>query len=119
MYSARFASLDSTDRAEQDHANNQKLLCLLVNVPPENRQARFCCCLCLHNPHEVIVEVQGRLEGIILDQPQGSNGFGYDPIFYVPEKQKTVAQMTPKEKNEISHRGKALRKLLQQWNNMW
>jgi len=119
IYSARFAPLDTTDRAEQDRANNQKLLQLLTDVPLNNRQARFCCCLCLHSPNEVIVEVEGFLEGMILDQPQGSNGFGYDPIFYVPDKQKTVAQMTTNEKNAISHRGQALQKLLQQWNNLW
>jgi XTP/dITP diphosphohydrolase len=62
--------------------------------------------------------VEGSLEGIILDHPQGSNGFGYDPIFYVPDKQKTIAQMTPEEKNAISHRGKALQNLLQQWNKV-
>ncbi len=118
VYSARFAPLDTTDRAEQDRANNQKLLRLLADVPPNNRQAQFCCCLCLHSPHEVIVEVEGRLEGMILDQPQGSNGFGYDPIFFVPNKQKTVAQLTPAEKNALSHRGQALRNLLQQWNEV-
>jgi len=118
IYSARFASLDTTNRAEQDGANNQKLLQILADVPPANRQARFCCCLCLHSPYEVIIEVEGRLEGMILDEPQGSNGFGYDPIFYVPDKEKTVAQMTPEEKNAISHRGKALQNLLRQWNEV-
>ena len=118
IYSARFTPLDTTDRAEQDRANNQKLLQMLANVPPKNRQARFCCCLCLHSPNEVIVEVKGYLEGMILDQPQGSNGFGYDPIFYVPDKEKTVAQMSPEEKNALSHRGQALRKLLVQWDSV-
>lgn len=118
IYSARFASLDTNDRTEQDRANNQKLLQLLADVPLKNRQARFCCCLCLHSPNELILEVQGSLEGMILDYPQGSNGFGYDPIFYVPDKQKTIAQMSPEEKNSISHRGQALRKLLQQWNEV-
>jgi len=118
IYSARFASLDSNDRAELDRANNQKLLRLLADVPLKNRQARFCCCLCLHSPYEVILEVEGSLEGMILDQPQGSNGFGYDPLFYVPEKQKTIAQMSPQEKNTLSHRGQALRRLLQQWNEV-
>ena len=118
IYSARFAPLDTNDRVEQDRANNQKLLRLLTDVPLKNRQARFCCCLCLHSPNEVIVEVEGFLEGMILDQPQGSNGFGYDPIFYVPDKQKTVAQMSAEEKNAISHRGQALRNLLRQWNQV-
>jgi XTP/dITP diphosphohydrolase len=118
IYSARFAILDTTDRAEQDRANNQKLLRLLADVPLKNRQARFCCCLCLHSPNDVILEVQGNLEGMILDHPQGSNGFGYDPIFYIPDKQKTVAQLTPEEKNALSHRGQALRKLLLQWNKV-
>ena len=103
---------------QQDRANNQKLLQLLTDIPSANRQGRFCCCLCLYRPNEVIVEVEGYLEGIIIDQPQGSNGFGYDPIFYVPDQKKTVAQMSSEEKNTLSHRGQALQKLLQQWNEV-
>ncbi len=129
VYSARFAGVDG---AERDKANNKKLLELLNGVPDEKRTARFCCCLCLcgilrgaqarptspRNPQEVLVEVGGFLEGIIATEPRGDNGFGYDPIFYLPNKGKTVAELTDKEKNTISHRGQALGKLVLQLNPM-
>jgi XTP/dITP diphosphohydrolase len=116
IYSARFSLIETSDRAEQDRANNQRLLQLLADVPSQERQARFCCCLCLHDPEQVRLEVEGFVEGIIIDQPQGSNGFGYDPIFYLPEKGKTIAQLPPEEKNALSHRGQALQKLVAQWD---
>ena len=70
------------------------------------------CCLCLASPEKVLIETAGKLEGnCIIDTPAGENGFGYDPIFFVPELNKTVAQMTSEEKNAISHRGNAIRSL--------
>lgn len=114
VYSARFAPLETNDRAEQDRANNQKLLELLKEVPQEKRTARFCCCLCLSSSKEILLEAEGFLEGFIMERPQGSNGFGYDPIFYVPEKGRTVAQLSAEEKNAISHRGRALRRFIEQ-----
>ena len=109
VYSARFAGVEGPGR---DEANNKKLLECLSDVPIEKRTARFCCCLCLLGPDGTTVEVDGVMEGVIIDSPRGSNGFGYDPVFYVPAKGKTVAEMSREEKNEISHRGEALRKLV-------
>ncbi len=88
-----------------------KVLKLLEGVPKEKRTARFMCCLCLAAPEKVLIETSGKLEGLIIDTPAGENGFGYDPIFFVPESNKTVAQMASVEKNAISHRGNAIRSL--------
>ncbi|GAH59319.1 unnamed protein product, partial [marine sediment metagenome] len=94
-----------------DHKNMAKVLEFLQAVPREKRTARFVCCLCLASPEEVLIETEGKLEGIINDREVGENGFGYDPIFFVPELNKTVAQLSREEKNAISHRGNAIRKL--------
>jgi len=109
VFSARFAGVNGPDR---DKANNQKLLELMAEVPTGKRGAHFHCCLCVSSPTEVLIEVEGIWQGIITRQPKGENGFGYDPIFYLPDKKKTVAELLGQEKNEISHRGQALRKLL-------
>ena len=93
-----------------DHRNIAKVLELLKGVPEEKRTARFFCCLCLANPEEILIETEGTLKGLITNKEIGKNGFGYDPIFFVPHLNKTVAQLTAEEKNAISHRGKAIRK---------
>ncbi|MHC4172743.1 MAG: non-canonical purine NTP pyrophosphatase, partial [Planctomycetota bacterium] len=77
----------------------------------EKRTAKFVCCLCLASPERILIETQGTLEGLITNREVGKNGFGYDPIFFVPHLNKTVAQLTREEKNAISHRGNAIRKL--------
>jgi XTP/dITP diphosphohydrolase len=87
------------------------VLGLLEGVPTEKRTARFVCCLCLASPEKVLVETQGTLEGLIAEKEIGENGFGYDPVFLVPQLNKTVGQLTSEEKNAISHRGNAIRKL--------
>jgi XTP/dITP diphosphohydrolase len=87
------------------------VLKLLKGVPTEKRTARFVCCLCLASSERVLVKTEGMLEGFIAEEGIGENGFGYDPIFFVPHLNKTVAQLTTEEKNAISHRGNALRKL--------
>jgi XTP/dITP diphosphohydrolase len=107
--SARFSSVKEADRGLLDHKNMAKVLNLLQGVPKEKWTARFMCCLCLASPEKVLIETSGKLEGLIIDKPAGENGFGYDPIFFVPESNKTVAQMTSEEKNAISHRGNAIR----------
>jgi XTP/dITP diphosphohydrolase len=84
---------------------------LLKDVPKDKRSARFVCCLCLASPEKVLIETEGKLEGVITNRQAGENGFGYDPVFYVPKLNKTVAQLTNEEKNETSHRGNAIRKL--------
>ena len=111
--SARYSGdkLKGEERTLIDHRNIAKVLRLLKDVPKEKRTARFVCCLCLASPEKVLIETRGTLEGIIIDKEIGTNGFGYDPIFFVPSLNKTVAQLTQKQKNEISHRGNAIRHL--------
>jgi len=111
--SARFSGGKSkdADRTLIDHRNIAKTLELLKGVPKEKRTARFVCRLCLANPERILIETEGTLEGLITDKEIGQNGFGYDPIFFVPHLKKTVAQLTGEEKNAISHRGSAIRKL--------
>jgi XTP/dITP diphosphohydrolase len=109
IHSARYAGEYATD-AE----NMAKLLDALKSVPPEQRGARFRCAM-VHvrhadDPAPLISE--GVWPGRILDAPRGSNGFGYDPVFYVPERGCTSAELPPDEKNHLSHRGQALRKLV-------
>ena len=94
-----------------DHRNIAKVLELLEDVPQAKRTARFFCSLCLASPEQVLIETEGTLEGLITKNEIGKNGFGYDPIFLVPHLNKTVAQLTSEEKNAISHRGNAIRKL--------
>ena len=103
--SSRFAG-DNVSYRE----NNEKLLHLLKDVPQEKRKARFRCVVAFVNGKEE-KWVEGVCEGMILTQYRGEGGFGYDPLFYVPEKGKTFAEMSPEEKNEISHRGKAFRQM--------
>jgi len=111
--SARFSGdkLTGADRTLIDHRNIAKVLALLRDVPKEQRTARFVCCLCLASPQKILIETEGTLEGLLTDREMGEHGFGYDPIFFVPRLNKTVAQLTPDEKNAISHRGNAIRKL--------
>jgi XTP/dITP diphosphohydrolase len=109
--SARFSGSKDKDRKIVDKKNVEKVLKLLKSVPCEKRTARFVCCLCLASPKKILIETEGQLEGIIAEKPVGENGFGYDPIFFVPHLNKTVAQLSAEEKNAISHRGQAVRKL--------
>jgi XTP/dITP diphosphohydrolase len=117
--SARFSGFDrlttggekEPNRKLLDHKNMIKVLELLEGVTTEKRTAKFVCCLCLASPEKILIETEGKLEGIIAEQEKGTNGFGYDPIFFVPGLSKTVAQLTAEEKNAISHRGNAIRKL--------
>ncbi len=109
--SARFSGEKSPDRTLIDHKNIAKVLKLLKGVTTEKRTARFVCSLCLASPDEILIQTQGTLEGMITEKEIGENGFGYDPVFFVPNLNKTVAQLTREEKNAISHRGNAIRKL--------
>lgn len=101
----------SDERRTIDRKNFEKVLKLLEGVSEEKRTARFVCCLCLARAEKVLIETEGKLEGVIAEKEMGTNGFGYDPIFFVPKLNKTVAQLTREEKNAISHRGNAIRKL--------
>jgi XTP/dITP diphosphohydrolase len=109
--SARFSGAKDKNRTLLDHKNMAKVLKLLEGVPRDKRTTRFVCCLCLASAEKVLIETEGKLEGFIAKKEMGANGFGYDPIFFVPKLNKTVAQLTREEKNAISHRGNAIRKL--------
>jgi len=106
VYSARYAGEE-----KNDDANIDKVLEELKNVPEENRTARFYCALAVAIPGEDTMTVSGTVEGRIANGRQGENGFGYDPIFYVPDLGKMMAELKPEEKNAISHRANALKKL--------
>jgi len=112
VYSARYAGENGDDAA-----NNHKLIAALANE--SNRGAHYVCALVMvqseHDPEPLIV--QTRWYGQIVDQAQGENGFGYDPYFFLPELEKTAAQLDPAQKNLISHRGQALRELIAQLNS--
>ncbi|MHC4739587.1 MAG: XTP/dITP diphosphatase [Planctomycetota bacterium] len=116
--SARFSGEKAEDRTLLDHKNMAKVLQLLEGVPKEKRTARFVCCLCLASPVEILIQTQGTLEGFITEKEVGENGFGYDPIFFVPHLNKTVAQLNREEKNAISHRGNAIRKMKRLLNRL-
>lgn len=113
VHSARFAGPDA-----DDSARIRKVLELMADVPWPQRTARFRCVIALARPGEPPVLVEGRLEGYIAFEPRGIHGFGYDPIFYIPELGKTMAELPPAMKNQISHRARAARKareILLQW----
>ena len=107
IYSARFAGLDGSHAT--DEANNRRLLELLSDKA--DRSAHYTCAISLVFPSGETVECEGYMHGRIIDTPRGSHGFGYDPIFLPDGYARTVAELSDEEKNAISHRGNALRKL--------
>lgn len=106
IYSARFAG-----EGANDQRNNEKLLKLLENVPMEDRTGRFVCAMAAVFPDGREFIVRGTCEGMIATAPRGESGFGYDPLFIVPQYGKTFAQLGPEIKNKISHRAMALEKM--------
>jgi XTP/dITP diphosphohydrolase len=104
IYSARFCGEDSTYPEKF-----AKIFEMLKDVPEEKRTAKFVCSIAVVRPDGTDFTVRGEVCGILHEKPAGDGGFGYDPIFYVPEFGMTTAQMTKEQKNSISHRGKALR----------
>ncbi len=106
VYSARYAGENATDRD-----NNELLLEELLNLPDIDRKARFVCVAVFYYDVNKYDVEKGEVEGYITHNPVGDQGFGYDPIFYLPDLKKTMAELTPEEKNKISHRGKAFRRL--------
>ncbi len=104
IYSSRYMGKDTPYSVK-----NAELLRRMEGVPDEKRTARFVCAVCLVRPDGSSETVRGTMEGRIAYKIAGKNGFGFDPIFYLPERGCTAAQLPPEEKNEISHRGKALR----------
>ncbi|MEH7439859.1 XTP/dITP diphosphatase [Neobacillus drentensis] len=106
IYSARYAG-----EPKNDQNNTEKVLAELKNVPEDNRTARFYCALAVAVPGQKTMTVSGTCEGRILNEPRGVNGFGYDPVFYVPERGLAMAELSADVKNKISHRANALKKL--------
>jgi XTP/dITP diphosphohydrolase len=106
VYSARYAGEEKSDEANMD-----KVLRELEPVEESDRGAQFYCVLAIAGPDMETQTVTGTCEGMILRDKRGTNGFGYDPIFFVPSLQKTMAELTQDEKSQISHRGHALKKL--------
>jgi XTP/dITP diphosphohydrolase len=105
--SARYAGEQASD-----DDNNRKVLKELAGVPQQQRQGAFVCAMALCSPEGECHLFHGRLEGLILETPRGGGGFGYDPLFLVPEYGKTLAELPLEIKNRISHRGQALRQVL-------
>ncbi|MCI5106877.1 MAG: RdgB/HAM1 family non-canonical purine NTP pyrophosphatase [Pseudomonadales bacterium] len=116
IYSARYAG---SHGASADADNNARLLAELEQVPESERTARFQCVIVYmrHAKDPTPLICQGSWEGRILFAEQGENGFGYDPLFYVPEHDCSSAQLDPDLKNSLSHRGQALKQLLECWNS--
>ncbi len=108
LYSARFAG----DRASYAD-NRKKVLDLLNDLPDEKRRARFVCTMALADPAGHVEVVEGICEGQMTRHETGQGGFGYDPIFYLPQYGKSFAELSPVEKNQVSHRGKALRAVIE------
>lgn len=106
VFSARYAGEEKNDAA-----NTAKVLDELEGIPEAKRTARFYCALALASPNQQTITVSGTVEGVIAQKPAGENGFGYDPVFYVKEKGKTMAELDSEEKNAISHRANALKAL--------
>ncbi|WP_338209907.1 XTP/dITP diphosphatase [Lactiplantibacillus paraxiangfangensis] len=113
VFSARYAG------DHNDAANNAKLLANLGGVPEEKRTATFHTTLVAIKPDGAKLVVNGELHGRILIAPRGDNGFGYDPLFWSEQYQKSLAELTPEQKNAISHRGDALRKLMEKFDEWW
>ncbi|MDD4835009.1 MAG: XTP/dITP diphosphatase [Lutispora sp.] len=108
VYSARYAGAEGD---EKDEANNKKLIEKMKDIPEDKRQARFVSSIALIFPNGKQIVTEGYINGIIGYEEKGDSGFGYDPLFIIPELDKTMAQLSSLEKNKISHRANALEKL--------
>lgn len=115
IYSSRFAGAEATD-----NSNIEKLLAVMQAVPEGQRQASFYCAMVFlrHAEDPTPVIALGRWNGEILTQPRGEHGFGYDPVFYVPEEGCSAAELPPARKHQLSHRAQALKSLVQQINTL-
>jgi XTP/dITP diphosphohydrolase len=119
VHSARYAAPDLHGREPHeaeantdDEANNARVLRELKGVPPDQRTGRFVCVLAAARDGKTLATFRGTAEGIILEAPRGTNGFGYDPLFYFPQIKKAFAELTAEEKSRYSHRGAAFREFL-------
>ena len=115
VHSARYAAAEphKQETNTNDEANNARLIRELKEVPTEKRTGRFVCVIAAARDGHTLAVFQGKADGILLDRPRGSGGFGYDPLFYFPQIQKTFAELTAEEKANYSHRGAAFRKFLE------
>jgi XTP/dITP diphosphohydrolase len=115
VHSARYAAdaLRLVENNTDDEASNARLILELKKVPPEKRTGRFVCVIAVARDGDTLAVFRGQAEGIILESPRGSNGFGYDPLFYFPQIQKTFAELPAEEKAQYSHRGAAFRQFLE------
>ena len=114
VHSARYAADEPhlADTNTDDEANNARVLRELRHVVPDKRTARFVCVLAAARNGKTLATFRGTADGMILDAPRGTNGFGYDPLFYFPGIQKTFAELSAEEKARYSHRGSAFRQFL-------
>lgn len=114
VHSARYAADQPhlVGNNTDDQANNARLIREIRKIPAQNRTARFVCVIAAARDGQTLNTFRGQAEGLLLDSPRGSNGFGYDPLFYFPSIQKTFAELTPEEKAQYSHRGAAFRQFL-------
>ena len=114
VHSARYAADQPhlADANTDDEENNARVLRELNSVPKEKRTGRFVCVLAAARDGQILDTFRGVAEGIILDAARGTNGFGYDPLFYFPQIQKTFAELSAEEKSKYSHRGAAFRQFL-------
>jgi XTP/dITP diphosphohydrolase len=120
VHSARYAA-ERPEQAEEntdDEANNARVLRELQSVPREQRTGRFVCVLAAARDGKTLATFRGEAEGVILDAACGSNGFGYDPLFYFPQIKKAFAELTAEERSKYSHRGAAFQKLLSWCQNV-
>ena len=120
VYSARYgADWDLLPGETKDQRNNRKLRHALRDVPTEQRGGRFVCTMAACKPDGTHIVVRGTWEGRMLEESRGDNGFGYDPLFWDEELGRTAAELTRDEKNARSHRGKAVRALLERWTDFY
>jgi len=119
IHSARYAAEEPhlAENNTHDEANNAQLIRELGAIPLEKRTGRFVCVIAAARDGQTLAVFHGKAEGGILDKPRGSNGFGYDPLFYFPQIGKTFAELTAEEKAKYSHRGAAFRKFLE-WGSL-
>jgi XTP/dITP diphosphohydrolase len=115
VHSARYAAEkpEQEETNTDDDANNSKLIREIKVIPEPDRAGRFVCVIAAASNGKTLSVFRGTAEGVILEAPRGANGFGYDPLFYFPEISKTFAELSPEEKANYSHRGKAFRKFLE------
>ena len=119
VHSARYAADDplKAESNTDDEANNARLIRELKQVPSDQRTGRFVCIIAAARDGETLAVFRGTAEGVILDKSRGSNGFGYDPLFYFPQIQKTFAELNAEKKAQFSHRGAAFRAFLEWYRN--